>query len=202
MADGDETRDTIVEAATALFYEKGYRSTTTRAIAERAGVNEVTIFRHFGTKEKLLHAVVWNGIDVREELGRVDLEPSDDLEADLLFIATMINERTRERGHILKITLMEVGQHPEFWSHVEGTPRMIIGVLTGYFRKAMDRGLIRKLDPKVVSVTFFSFFFRSMLMRAFLGKDMLLKMTDREIREFVRLFVRGIRKEGQTDVSD
>jgi len=42
-----------MQAASDLFANKGYAGTTTRSIAETAGVNEVTLFRHFGSKENL-----------------------------------------------------------------------------------------------------------------------------------------------------
>ncbi|MEL7568658.1 MAG: TetR/AcrR family transcriptional regulator [Dehalobacterium sp.] len=41
----------IIEAAKKLFMENGFKGTTTKMIAEEAGVNEATIFRHFKTKE-------------------------------------------------------------------------------------------------------------------------------------------------------
>jgi AcrR family transcriptional regulator len=44
----------VVEAAVLSFAEQGYDATSTRMIAERAGVAEATIFRHFGTKKALL----------------------------------------------------------------------------------------------------------------------------------------------------
>lgn len=52
-----DTTDRIVTAAAALFAERGYTATTTRAIAERAEVNEVTLFRHFGSKLGVLRAL-------------------------------------------------------------------------------------------------------------------------------------------------
>jgi len=58
-----ETRQSILDAAAELIGERGYRATTTRAIAERAGVNEVTTFRHFGNKKGLL-------VGARRALGR------------------------------------------------------------------------------------------------------------------------------------
>ncbi len=47
----DDTRERILQAAAELFAEKGYARATTRSIAEAAKVNEVTIFRHFGSKK-------------------------------------------------------------------------------------------------------------------------------------------------------
>jgi AcrR family transcriptional regulator len=52
-----DTEKRIVDAAAELFGERGYANTTTRAIAERAGVNEVTLFRKFGSKRGILEAL-------------------------------------------------------------------------------------------------------------------------------------------------
>jgi len=54
----EETRLRILSAARELFAQKGSRGTTTRQIAQRAGVNEATLFRHFGTKSQLLQAML------------------------------------------------------------------------------------------------------------------------------------------------
>ena len=50
MSDLMELRDRILEAAALVYAETGFRGATTRRIAERAGVNEITLFRHFGSK--------------------------------------------------------------------------------------------------------------------------------------------------------
>lgn len=52
-----ETATSILYAARDLFAEKGFRNISTRLIARKAGVNEVTLFRHFGTKTALYEAV-------------------------------------------------------------------------------------------------------------------------------------------------
>ncbi len=44
------TRAALMAAAMALFAERGYDATTTAAIAGRAGVSEMTLFRHFAAK--------------------------------------------------------------------------------------------------------------------------------------------------------
>ena len=52
------TKARLIEAALDLFAERGVTETTTKAVAERAGVNEVTLFRNFGNKYRLLLAVI------------------------------------------------------------------------------------------------------------------------------------------------
>lgn len=51
-------RQLLLDAARQIFAERGYRGTSTRDIAEKAGVTEVMIFRHFGTKANLFHEAV------------------------------------------------------------------------------------------------------------------------------------------------
>jgi TetR/AcrR family transcriptional regulator len=55
---GEERRRVIVEAAVALFSQKGFRGTTTKEIAEAAGCSEATIFKHFATKHELYSAIL------------------------------------------------------------------------------------------------------------------------------------------------
>src|ERR1700690_2171929 len=50
------TQDRILHAFVDLVSAHGYEGATTRAVAAAAGVNEVTLFRHFGDKETLARA--------------------------------------------------------------------------------------------------------------------------------------------------
>lgn len=52
----DETRQRIVEATMALHEELGPRNTTISAIAERAGVQRLTVYRHFPDENAVIHA--------------------------------------------------------------------------------------------------------------------------------------------------
>ena len=52
------TASKIKSAASELFAERGFHATTTRQIAACAGVNEVTLFRHFGSKSELFDRVL------------------------------------------------------------------------------------------------------------------------------------------------
>jgi AcrR family transcriptional regulator len=58
----DRTRQRLLDAATEILNRVGIQGATTREIARRAGVNEVTLFRHFKSKEQLLRAVLQRGL--------------------------------------------------------------------------------------------------------------------------------------------
>lgn len=59
-------RQQILEVATRLFAESGYRGTTTREISLAVGINEALLFRHFPNKEELYWAV----LDAKRRAGR------------------------------------------------------------------------------------------------------------------------------------
>lgn len=54
---GDERRVAIIQAVRRVFAEKGFHGTTTRALADAAGVSEALLFKHFPTKEALFSAM-------------------------------------------------------------------------------------------------------------------------------------------------
>jgi AcrR family transcriptional regulator len=56
--DSAATRRALLAAARALFATAGYDATTVRAVADRAGVNQALVFRHFGSKDGLFAAAV------------------------------------------------------------------------------------------------------------------------------------------------
>ena len=58
----DLTRERLLDAAAQTFSRDGIRGATTREIARKAGVNEVTLFRHFKSKEQLLRSVLQRGL--------------------------------------------------------------------------------------------------------------------------------------------
>jgi AcrR family transcriptional regulator len=102
----DETRDKII-AATKVVYEKnGTRGTTTRKIAEQAGVNEATIFRHFGSKQGLLDAMR----DAMCPSAIFESTLSADLKTGLLAIATHLIETMHAQRAMICINMAENAQ--------------------------------------------------------------------------------------------
>src|SRR5919204_1961295 len=80
---GDERRQHFIDAALHLFSTRGFRGTTTKAIAEAAGVSEALLFRYFPTKADLYGAILGQkarqaGFEARLETFRREAKRADD----------------------------------------------------------------------------------------------------------------------------
>ena len=90
------TKARLIEAALDLFAERGVTETTTKAVAERAQVNEVTLFRNFGNKYRLLLAVIQDSA-VFAKLVHALVEKANDTEN----VAEFLSEYAQESLHTL-----------------------------------------------------------------------------------------------------
>lgn len=68
------THDRILDAAEQLFAEGGVAGTSVRAITEQAQVNVAAVNYHFGTKEKLVRAVIGRRLEVLEDARTIALD--------------------------------------------------------------------------------------------------------------------------------
>lgn len=102
--DREATKGVLLDAAKAVFAERGFDAATTREIAGRAGVNEQLIQRYFSGKAGLLLAVV-------EHFGREEgtacrlPPPGDDLEAELVAFLTHQVQHTWKCRDFTKVVL-------------------------------------------------------------------------------------------------
>ena len=188
-----DARQRLLDAAQELFCRRGFDGVSTREIASRAGVNEVTIFRLFGTKENVLFAIFDREADIRSRIEPRWLEPTDDVVADLTRFGQFMLEGMLLKAPIMKLGMTEMSRRPLIWKRVSPAPETALELLSRYFVLAVRKGLIRDVDPRLAATVFFSFFFRSMVMETFLGRDMLMVMDKKAISGFCRLFYEGLR---------
>jgi AcrR family transcriptional regulator len=194
MARRKDSRQRLLDAASELFCRDGYDGVSTRSIARKADVNEVTLFRLFGTKEHVLLAIMDRETDIRPRVPPEALEPSGDVVSDLSRFGTFMLEGMLQKAPIMKLGMTQMHRRPALWKHISPAPETALELLQGYFDRASRKGLLRKVDSRLAATVFFSFFFRSMVMETFLGKDMLMEMDEKAIRDFCSMFVEGLRK--------
>ncbi|MGD1171038.1 TetR/AcrR family transcriptional regulator [Mycobacterium seoulense] len=107
-----EPRRLLLDAARALFARQDYRSTTTREIAQAAGVTEHLLFRNFGSKAALFReALVLPFTSFVDEFGRTwqSVVPEETDEEDLArhFVGQLYDVFVEHQG--LLLTLMASG---------------------------------------------------------------------------------------------
>ncbi len=133
-----DTRTELLTAAATVFSQHGFRGSTTRRIAEEAGVNEVTLFRYFGSKEALLREAIASSSNgpAATLLPEVPQDPEREL-AD--WIGTVI-ERLRSKRSIIRKCMGEMEERPEMTSCVVNAPVRAARELAEYLKKLKSLG--------------------------------------------------------------
>lgn len=132
-------RDRLLTAAARLFAEAGSRGATTRRIAAEAGVNEITLFRHFGSKAALLSEALGRAAGARAE-PCLPAEPVDP-EAELLEWSRCGYGYLRASAAMLRTAMGEMEQSPEAARCAAGNPARAHDELRRYLMALRERGL-------------------------------------------------------------
>jgi AcrR family transcriptional regulator len=137
---GTEVRDQLLQAALRVYAVSGVRGATTRRIAHEAGVNEVTLFRHFGSKDTLLQeALAWESRQVIEGVG-LPAEPVDPHQ-ELLEFCRRQHRILLASGPLIRTSMAEFGEHPEATRLVCQAPVRLAEELQQYLVRLRVKGL-------------------------------------------------------------
>jgi len=138
----DATRARILAATRTLFATAGSRGTTTREVAVAAEVNEATIFRHFGNKQGLLHAM-------REQYcGRETFRDALDhltgsLAEDLRTLGLAIARAIAANADLIRVSLGEESLDPAGSSVTWRGPTDVQQALIAYMASRVAAGELR-----------------------------------------------------------
>jgi AcrR family transcriptional regulator len=191
----DGTRERMLEAAAHLFAEKGYARATTRALADAAGVNEVTLFRHFGSKAGLFAAVVeaFAGPALAPSL---NMETTGDLHHDLTAMGTLLLNVLLERQQSMRMMLCEAEHFDEVRQVLAENPRRLGGLLARYLQGQQALGKVRPLNVEAAAQAFWGMFFAYTFRRWLLDEETEPPLSiDEVVSEYVGIFVKGIAAE-------
>lgn len=109
------TRERIIEAARALFAERGYRGTSVGDVEAAAGLvpRRGALYKHFASKDALLLAVIEAHAGMDDLTARVVGLDLGDLEAELAVIARIGLDELRRERDLIRIVMKEGERVPE-----------------------------------------------------------------------------------------
>lgn len=150
MKYNNDTSKKIMHEALKLFSEQGYYPTTTKQIAEEAGVNELTIFRHFGSKSNLFqvtteHYVIDSHVDyILNDTEELSFEDS------MMLITERIYNLFIQNTKLYKVQMKLADNEKDFIKLK--LSRKLVSVLEEYFSKLKEEKRV-KGEPEIMALT-------------------------------------------------
>lgn len=183
----------ILKAARIIFSKNGYHRSTTIKIAKEAGVNEITIFRKFKSKENLLIAVVENNLN--ETLDTLDhilcKEKSTDIKTCIKDLGITLKQFLDDRMDFILMMINEGKIRPDIKDSFTLFRIKLLEHLRDYFIDQINKGYIQKIDPNVLAYALFSFiFYKSLSEKTF--EDELLIDDEKTFEDYTEILINGI----------
>ena len=185
-----DVREKLLRAALRVFEETGSRGATTRRIAAEAGVNEITLFRHFGSKGALLTEALREAAVERPGF-HLPAEPRDP-EAELVEWCRAGLANLRRSRSMIRACMSELEAGPEMARCAGNAPRAVADELEAYLARLRERGMADdELDEESAAAMLMGALFTDAM-----GRDMMpdrYTYSEAEAPErYVRLFLRAI----------
>ncbi|HEX2203207.1 MAG TPA: helix-turn-helix domain-containing protein [Longimicrobium sp.] len=183
-------RERLLQAALRVFQEGGTRGATTRRIAAEAGVNEITLFRHFGSKAALLQEALQASARA-DELPALPAEPADP-ERELVEWARGQMAHLRRSRQIIRACMGEMAQDSEMGRRAGDGPERVARDLEAYLVRLRERRLAdAALDPVAAAAMLMGALFTDVM-----GRDLMpgryTYAPEEAPERYVGLFLRAI----------
>lgn len=150
-----DVRAQLLDAAVNVFAAVGFRGATTRRIAQVAGVNEVTLFRHFGSKEGLIMEAIYRSVEALHTAVRLPDEPVDPA-AELLEWTQKHYTFILEHQRLIKAAMAEAQSRPDMSCVGQRVAEKVDLPLQAYLTRLQDRGWCAADFDPVIAATVLS----------------------------------------------
>ncbi|MGQ0642028.1 MAG: TetR/AcrR family transcriptional regulator [Gemmatimonadaceae bacterium] len=159
-------RQRILEAAARIYATSGFRGATTRRIAEEAGVNEVTLFRLFGSKAVLLSEAMRTQEFIDPHFGPPPADASLTPLAQLTKSVTLVMANLNKHRDLIRQGMAELQEHPELSKELCSEKRTAFARFLDYSRDLVERqGSDPNVDIRTAASMLFSAVFQDVMSR-------------------------------------
>lgn len=203
---GDARREQILETAVRLFSMHGFSGTTTKRIAEAAGVSEAMVFRHFATKDELYGAILHSksceeGVHrfpwESNEALRIALEAKDDFGVFYNLALNAMEKQQSDVGFMRLMMYSALEEHDLAERFFSEFVSKVYEFISLYIVERQNDGAMREIEPRVVVRAFLGMIIHHSLNNILWDKKrLLLNVTNEEAaRNFAEIVLRGVAAE-------
>ncbi|MGH9948413.1 MAG: TetR/AcrR family transcriptional regulator [Pyrinomonadaceae bacterium] len=200
---GDERREQILNTAVQLFSIHGFSGTTTKKIAEAAGVSEAMVFRHFSTKDDLYGAILHSKAcgdgphtfpwENNERLEKA-IAKKDDFAVFYGFAINALEKQQADEGFMRLLFYSALEDHElaeRFFNEFVSKVYEFIG---GYIEQRQKDGGMRKVKPRIAVRAFLGMIIHQSLNNILWDKKRrLLNITNEEAaKNFAEIILHGV----------
>jgi AcrR family transcriptional regulator len=193
---GKNRRQQIVVVAAELFARKGFSGTTTKEIAEGAGVSEAIIFRHFASKDKLYAAILDYKVKQGSERMKAQLLEAAGRKDDHAFFGSlafeMLEFHSKDRTFMRLLLFSALEGHDLSNIFFDSTARDMKNHIRKYIKQRIADGAFRSIDPAVAARAFVGMVLHQVQARIIFNEDDV-RLSNRQLSDrFVGIFLNGV----------
>jgi AcrR family transcriptional regulator len=196
---GEDRRKQILLVAMRLFSQHGFRGTTTKEIAQAAGVSEAMVFRHFANKEELYSAIIDHKACADNFQRPCDIVPDalarrDDRAVFTGLALAMMRHHEHDTEFLRLLTHSALEGHELAHMFWDRNVRGMYDFLGSYIRERQREGAMRNVDPVIVVRSFLGMVIHHSLNNLLWDTRRLLLdiPNERAATEFTEILLRGI----------
>lgn len=180
-----DCRQRLLKAALEEFVISGYKGASTRAITERAGVNEVTLFRHFGNKQGLLKAAAFDAFEQLRMSNNADYYLRFPLREGLTRLILDYTKQWGDRSELFTFGMAVSHSHPDVAEVLKKLMWEIKSALIDYFEKLAAQNRIRQVDFPVLAHLVISAYYVASMIRQRVPEDITKHLKEDQISEAI-----------------
>jgi AcrR family transcriptional regulator len=200
---GDARREQILETAVRLFSQHGFSGTTTKQIAQAAGVSEAMVFRHFSSKDELYGAILdakacqsemqflWKENSVIQKA----MDDRDDFAFFYNIALHALNKHHTDVGFMRLLMFSALEEHALAQRFFKEFVARMYDYIGNYIKSRQQEGAMRDIAPRVAVRSFMGMLIHHSITNILWDKsrDLVNISNEEAAKNFTEILLNGIR---------